>query len=406
MVSTFGWLDTDPEERRRMLAVVDLSKEKRTVDDLGFGPIRDAFADILFPGTTTIHTRLKYVLFVPWLLRQAAKGRGTAAEMSERLTDLQVDLIDALTAGGEVHNVIGSDSRRKLQRTPAGIYAGAMSTWGIATGNPWSSAYFRRQVDRQRLSAQAITTTDDPESRAPTIGDGLDPNLPEPPQNLLTSTDFGLSAEQREYLTYRITASVPDSLLGWLLKHPPGNLSDAGAPWDLDDIAGVPTQLRELIDHARRFSTIAHGATLTYNYHLSELSRERQNAGDHEDRSFGVCDEALAAWEGHADGELLRPWTHREWDTLSNHGHRIRTPTQQFVGEWLALLNSDPRSPLRGPDARRIVEDRERRIKGGLARFSNRSALDRWNGTVPAGSLTFRWPVAQRHLRDLVREVS
>ncbi len=52
MTSTFGWLDTDSEQRRRMLEVVDLFKEEGTVDELGIGSIRDALADSLFPGTS------------------------------------------------------------------------------------------------------------------------------------------------------------------------------------------------------------------------------------------------------------------------------------------------------------------------------------------------------------------
>ena len=35
VVSTFGWLDTDNEQRRKMLEVVDLFKEEGTVDELG-----------------------------------------------------------------------------------------------------------------------------------------------------------------------------------------------------------------------------------------------------------------------------------------------------------------------------------------------------------------------------------
>lgn len=65
VVSTFGWLDTDNEQRRKMLEVVDLFKEEGTVDELGIGSIRDAFADALFPGTSVLQTRLRYVLFIP-----------------------------------------------------------------------------------------------------------------------------------------------------------------------------------------------------------------------------------------------------------------------------------------------------------------------------------------------------
>jgi len=72
MVSTFGWLDTDSEQRRKMLEVVGLFKEEGTVDELGIGSIRDAIANSLFPGTSVLHTRLRYVLFIPWLMQRAA----------------------------------------------------------------------------------------------------------------------------------------------------------------------------------------------------------------------------------------------------------------------------------------------------------------------------------------------
>jgi len=45
MPSAFGWLDTDSEQRSKMLEVVELFKEDRTLDELGIGSIRDALAD-------------------------------------------------------------------------------------------------------------------------------------------------------------------------------------------------------------------------------------------------------------------------------------------------------------------------------------------------------------------------
>ena len=50
MESTFTWLDYSEVERRKMLDVIDLFGEKTTRDELGIGGVRDAFADLLFPG--------------------------------------------------------------------------------------------------------------------------------------------------------------------------------------------------------------------------------------------------------------------------------------------------------------------------------------------------------------------
>ena len=43
------------------LEIVDLFREKGTLDELGIGAIRDAFADRFFPGTSTLHTRARYL---------------------------------------------------------------------------------------------------------------------------------------------------------------------------------------------------------------------------------------------------------------------------------------------------------------------------------------------------------
>ncbi len=111
MASAFGWLDTDSEQRRKMLEVVELFKEEGTVDELGIGSIRDALADSLFPGTSVLHTRLRYVLFIPWLMQLAA-SRTSSAEMSAEFRTLEYRLIGSLLAGGERLGVIGNTARQ------------------------------------------------------------------------------------------------------------------------------------------------------------------------------------------------------------------------------------------------------------------------------------------------------
>lgn len=83
MSSTFAWLDYSARERRAMLEVVDPFRVKGTVDGLGLGVIRDAFADRLFPGTST-QTRARYWLFVPWLYLQLETER-TPSPLADEL---------------------------------------------------------------------------------------------------------------------------------------------------------------------------------------------------------------------------------------------------------------------------------------------------------------------------------
>lgn len=53
------WLDYSEQERRQAMEVIDLFREEETRDELGLGTIRDAFADLLFAGTSTIQTRAR-----------------------------------------------------------------------------------------------------------------------------------------------------------------------------------------------------------------------------------------------------------------------------------------------------------------------------------------------------------
>ena len=70
MQATLTWLDLTASDRDKMRRVLDLFKEQGTLDELGLGSLRDALSDALFPGTSSIETRLRYVLFIPWLYRR------------------------------------------------------------------------------------------------------------------------------------------------------------------------------------------------------------------------------------------------------------------------------------------------------------------------------------------------
>jgi Family of unknown function (DUF6361) len=101
-VSQFGWVDQDDKQRQAMLSVVELFKDEGAVDELGIGSIRDTLADALFPGTSVLLTRARYLLMIPWLLQQVADTSTQATEGVVRLRALEGRLIRSLLSGGEV----------------------------------------------------------------------------------------------------------------------------------------------------------------------------------------------------------------------------------------------------------------------------------------------------------------
>ena len=121
-MSSIAWIDFDEAERQRVQRIMEFFKERDNRDELGLGAIRDSIADHLFPGTSTIQTRLRYMLFIPWLYRMLEGGNESEDRLRSRARNLEIRLSYSLRAGGEHGGVIGRDAGENLKRLPSWVY--------------------------------------------------------------------------------------------------------------------------------------------------------------------------------------------------------------------------------------------------------------------------------------------
>ena len=123
MPSTLTWIDHDASARERSLRILALFQEKESRDELGLGGIRDSFADQLFPGTSTIQTRLRYMLFVPWIYKNLEDRRVSPGDFARRADEAERDLIDTMRNTDEREaGVFGGQAGRQLKRLPSSVY--------------------------------------------------------------------------------------------------------------------------------------------------------------------------------------------------------------------------------------------------------------------------------------------
>jgi hypothetical protein len=398
VTSAFGWLDSDEDQRKKMLEVVELFKDEGTVDELGIGSIRDTIANTLFPGTSVLHTRIRYVLFVPWLLQQAAV-KSDPAQMVAELRRLEIKLIYSLMAGykedsgGSPQGIIGNSARAKLKRMPSAAYWVALRRWDIRQADTTVEGFFR-QAKSQRDLARLTTQTDDPEAREPAPTQGLDPNLPPPPADLLKRVTFDLTADEEAYLSDLIGASTNGSLLAWLVHNEP--INDTDYVWQLDTYDEFPRTLRDIVDQGRRFHTAIYGAPLLYNLILAQRSLNPDLADDYRGE--------LQEWRDDLEAtQVLVDWERSGfWGMIHQHNPTLSPLTRRFVDGWLAVIKSDS-DVAESSEARDLISRRERQIKGGRSRLANQAALDRWSGRSGLVPLDFKWQIARRFLRDLYR---
>ena len=162
-MSTLTWLDFSDAERKRALQVVELLGRPETRDELGLGAIRDAFANALFPGMSTVQRRARYFLFVPWTFREAERRWAGRADALERTRRKELQLIEPLLQAGEKDGVIGSSARANLRQVPSMIYWQGLARWGIrrveGTREQWGRAVMRSQGTAIDDDGQTVNAT-------------------------------------------------------------------------------------------------------------------------------------------------------------------------------------------------------------------------------------------------------
>ena len=114
MPSLIAWLDASAEEQRRMRDVIRLFSDRESRDELGIGQLRDGISDALFPGTSTLLTRARYLLFVPWIYQQAARSSAPVAKADR----LERELIEPLKRSVDNAGLLGTQAGITLKTLP------------------------------------------------------------------------------------------------------------------------------------------------------------------------------------------------------------------------------------------------------------------------------------------------
>ena len=216
MASVFTWLDYSEHEQRKMLDVISALRETDTRDELGIGIVRDALADLLFPGTSTVQTRVRYFLFVPWIYLDLQRRRTPSDQIAAAARRKEIDLIDALAASDDPSGTIGIEARRSLQRLPSNIYWQGLAQWGIRIF-PGSQAQYHAFQDNFYASQTRSQRNDDGEPVDGSTGRNWHGGLPAPPQDFPRVASFALTAEEASYLYERIMTRLPGTLLAFLV---------------------------------------------------------------------------------------------------------------------------------------------------------------------------------------------
>jgi hypothetical protein len=384
MASSLSWLDASTEEQRAMRDIVNLFTQKESREELGIGTMRDALSDLLFPGTSTLIGRARYLLLIPWCFEVGAASSNDPAEARNKADRAERDLIVALQHEPDHRGLIGMRVGQQLQNLPSTLYFGTMRRFGILSP--------KVATLRDAIAADIEKRLADSDSDVET--GGWAQTLPAVPQGFPKNADggFTLRNEEAQILATHIQLNADGTLLGHLVDNAP---NDSSAPWLGEAALGAPSAVREVLDHARLFSFAIHGAALMYNL---ELAKAYEKAGFNR-ITISVDDyqTRFDDWRRDIPQSRMDRWDLNDFfDLILSQNPRILRRSRDFLSDWVQLcLNWDELA------AANRIQLHERQQKQGQSRFKNAKLLELWSGASGDGELTFRWTQVKTLLTDI-----
>lgn len=404
-MSQLGWIDFSRTHHDKVMMVMDMFKEQGVVDELGLGTIRDSLSDLLFPGTSTIQTRAKYFLLIPWIFQEIEASGKTNTFLSE-LENLEIQFIKVLRSQTNNDGVIGRTlPNANPKRKPSSIYWNGLKTYGILNFKGSISDYaehIKRHVRKKNSQGAEVIETD---GNVP--GDDKDANhlyqyhlwcqLPRPPVDWTERLNIELSHEEAKFIEERVIRSNDNSLWSFTLKHIPQEARTFSGIMDFLSVKDLPEHLMELVKLAVDFNTIMKGALIRYNL---MIQRNREN---------GRLEELVPVWESYWREIQSFDWKYWDSNRLWQYCPFTQFPTKRFVQNWIDLVRARNFNEV---VADQLIKDRELRLKGiRRARLHDKAVAQKQetftgisiyeDGTVEY--LSYRWNTVQTFLNDIQR---
>lgn len=400
MRPTITWLDLTSRDRDQVQKLISLFDEKGTLDEMGIGPIRDAFSNCLFPGVNTLQTHLRYVLFIPWIYRRLETKRHDPSTLPDTLREEELGLIRPLALTTE-QGVIGIRSGSSIRQLPSNIYWNCLTQWGIFLKSG-SQSWFHSNFHRLRETAREASQRSRHDSDDPITSFQIwHPKIPPAPQDFPRVASFDLSTEEASFIQEQIKINCQGSLLAHIAAAPFKKLPESF--WEVPVCEKNNPLVFEAVENARRFSLFAQSMTLLYRLMLAQLIEKEFKESFIGQIGSDAFTQPLKKWAAEWAKENSNFDPNILWGFLARIGYRPSIPTKNFINGWAnQLAKIEPHEIGSDKVMRDLVHERECRLKGPKrARLANQDKRRDWFEPTGSGRLDFNWYKAKVHLQEL-----
>ena len=398
-MSYVAWLDHSEHERRKMLNIIDLFREQDTRDELGLGGVRDAFADLMFPGTSTIQTRARYFLFIPWIYAALEAKRVPSTEIAVGPVGRRSPSSRRLRRVASTPVSSASRPGRASSASRATSTGTALRTWGVRRFAGPQDQY-HRSLDRFYRLTSHEARNDDGEPVEGGLRRNWDPGLPPAPDGFPAGATLAAFQGRSGVPGRSHRGRPPEEPSGGPRSRPdtPGRL--CGFPWEHPERGAF---VRASPRAAPPCPALLWSVPMERPFSTTSCSPRRPTERT-SSRGTGS-----ASRLGTTRISRLGPSPHwdqtRFWKIALSGGARIGPRAQGFVTRWLSLVlpPGQARTIAENEQARQLILEREKALKGEQSRLTNQRALERWSGAAGTGQIDYRWGISQTILLDILK---
>lgn len=279
MKMKIGWVGFSNSERNKVVSILRLLESQTALDELGVGTVRDAFSNLLFPGISTLETRAKYFVLVPYIFNLAERQRfRNRRDVLQFIQGQESKMVETLVKNSapSADGIIGSRNfkqGRTVKMKPSTIYWSGLRATSILRYPELNIANACAIIYGKTQKRQEITLkTEDSDS----AGDDADTLLggqvlftPIVPDYDLNDATIELTGKEATYLLEQFIASpgTEDSLTAYMLRNRVSYSS-----FEAIDPAEIPGNLGNIIMLGQDFANFIYGAHLLYNIIYAEGS--------------------------------------------------------------------------------------------------------------------------------------
>lgn len=386
-MSSWGWVDFSKKDRELARDIIASLNAPGAVDELGIGVIRDGFADLFFPGTSTVQTIAKYFFLVAYQVEKLTRNKAdnyskALFAMEEKTSRLMWDSLTEEQRKSGNSGVFGSSffiryASEWVKRPPSEVYwSGIRKLRLFSCDNENISLQDFLQLAEIHHASNPQNGSDDDE----TVLDAKNYHWYLPPAAMRGDWEnhpsIDLTPGEAKWFIDKVTEELSDTMFAFAItqREKVATLNDFS---ELEKL-NFPAHLKAQWELAQNFSNFIKAAQTRFNYLLgNKQAKEKWDAYPGQLRGLaesvdlnGIFDVLQLKSEHHRvlykfltdlqktyiaedENELDRIITAREKALKGEARMKIGKDNPHYYDNWLGGIGL----PYRFPDAKRLIND-------------------------------------------------